>query len=64
MALSISTVVLLGVIVFIFIRKGGMRIPHAIVCALLGFYLASTSIAPSIHSSGKSVANLLSNLNF
>jgi hypothetical protein len=64
MALSISTVVLLGVIVFIFIRKGGMRIPHAIVCALLGFYLAGTSIAPSIHSSGNSVANLLSNLNF
>ncbi|MET7297558.1 DUF2304 domain-containing protein [Embleya sp. NPDC005575] len=64
MALSISAVVLLAIIVFILIRKGGMRIPHAIVCSLLGFYLAGTSIAPSIHSSGKSVANLLSNLSF
>lgn len=64
MALNISTVVLLGVIVFLFIRKGGMKIWHAIVCALLGFYLASTAIAPSITSSGNSVANLLGNLNF
>ncbi|GAA4972501.1 MAG: DUF2304 domain-containing protein [Streptomycetaceae bacterium] len=64
MALNISTVVLLGVIVFLFIKKGGMKIWHAIVCALLGFYLAGTTIAPSIQSSGNSVANLLSNLNF
>ncbi|MCF2525999.1 DUF2304 domain-containing protein [Yinghuangia soli] len=64
MALNVSVVVLLAVIVFLFIRKGGMKIWHAIVCALLGFYLASTSIAPSIRTSGNSVANLLGNLNF
>ncbi|GAA4902231.1 hypothetical protein GCM10023237_21940 [Streptomyces coeruleoprunus] len=46
MALSISAVVLLAIVVFLLIRKSGLKAGHAVVCMLLGFYLASSSIAP------------------
>ncbi|AEM82863.1 hypothetical protein [Streptomyces violaceusniger] len=59
MILSISGVVLLGIVVFIFFRKDGLKGSHAIICALFGFYLASTAIAPSIKAGGASLANLL-----
>ncbi|MER7490801.1 hypothetical protein ABTY20_33965 [Streptomyces sp. NPDC126497] len=50
MAISISVVLLLSVLAVIFLRNGGLKISHALVCLLLGFYLAGTSIAPTIHS--------------
>ncbi|MBH5338552.1 hypothetical protein IHE55_28745 [Streptomyces pactum] len=59
MILSISGVVLLGVIVAIFLRKGGLKTSHMIISALFGFYLASTAIAPSIKAGGASLAGLL-----
>jgi len=62
--LSISGVVLLGVIAFLFFRKDGMKISHALVCALFGFYLAGTAIAPSITAGGQSLAGLLSGIKF
>lgn len=36
MALSISAVVLLAIIVFILVKKSGLKAAHAIVCVLLG----------------------------
>jgi hypothetical protein len=62
--LSISGVVLLGVIAFLFFRKDGMKLSHALVCALFGFYLAGTAIAPSITAGGQSLAGLLSGIKF
>jgi hypothetical protein len=62
--LSISGVVLLGVIAFLFFRKDGMKISHAVVCALFGFYLAGTAIAPSIKAGGASLASLLGGIKF
>ncbi|KRV50492.1 hypothetical protein AQ490_15535 [Wenjunlia vitaminophila] len=59
MVLSISGVVLLGVIMFLFFRKDGMKVSHAGVCALFGFYLAGTAVAPSIKAGGASLAGLL-----
>ncbi len=64
MILSISGVVLLGVIAFLFFRKDGMKLSHALVCALFGFYLAGTAIAPSITAGGQSLAGLLSGIKF
>ncbi|MBQ0986913.1 hypothetical protein KBZ10_20840 [Streptomyces sp. F63] len=64
MILSISGVVLLGVIVFLFTRKDGLKISHAVVCALFGFYLAGTAVAPSIKAGGASLASLLDNIRF
>ncbi|GAB2814628.1 hypothetical protein ACWGJ2_25560 [Streptomyces sp. NPDC054796] len=64
MILSISGVVLLGTIVFLFFRKDGLKPTHAAVSALFGFYLAGTAIAPSIKAGGESLAGLLGGLNF
>lgn len=62
MILSISGVVLLGIIMFVFFRKGGLKVSHALVCVLFGFYLAGTALAPSIRAGSEGVANLLSSI--
>ncbi|AEW96337.1 MULTISPECIES: hypothetical protein [Streptomycetaceae] len=64
MALSISAVVLLLIIVLLLVRKSGLKIGHAIVCALLGFYLASSSIGPTIHQLTTNVAGMIGNFKF
>lgn len=60
--LSVSGLLLLGVIAFLFFRKDGMKLSHAVVCALFGFYLAESAIAPGIEAGGTTLANLLSNI--
>ncbi|MFC8594861.1 hypothetical protein ACFWXA_23595 [Streptomyces atroolivaceus] len=62
MAISISVVLLLLILATIFLRNGGLKISHAIVCALLGFLLASTSMAPSIHEGITATADVVSGL--
>ncbi|MDI5966097.1 hypothetical protein POF50_021815 [Streptomyces sp. SL13] len=59
MILTISGVVLLGIIAYLFFRKDGLKVSHAVVCSLFGFYLASTAIAPSIRAGGASLATLI-----
>lgn len=34
--------------VFLLCRYAGLRILHALICIILGFYLASTDLAPEI----------------
>ncbi|MEU4468122.1 hypothetical protein PV963_06500 [Streptomyces coeruleorubidus] len=62
MAISISVVLLLAILAVIFLRNGGLKVSHALVCLLLGFYLASTSIAPTIHSGLTATADIVSGL--
>ncbi|MER6065980.1 MULTISPECIES: hypothetical protein [Streptomyces] len=64
MILSMSGVLILGVIVFLFFRKDGLKGSHATVTALFGFYLANTGIAPSIKAGGESLASLLGGIKF
>ncbi|MFF9686516.1 hypothetical protein [Streptomyces sp. NPDC014623] len=64
MILSISGVVLLGIVVFLFFKKDGLKASHALICALFGFYLAGTAIAPSITAGGASLAGMLSGIKF
>jgi hypothetical protein len=64
MVLSVSGVMLLGVIVILFFRKDGLKLSHALVCGLFGFYLAGTSVAPSIKEGGDRLANLLGGISF
>ncbi|AUY52897.1 MULTISPECIES: hypothetical protein [Streptomycetaceae] len=64
MILSISGIVLFGTIAFLFFRRDGLKVSHAIVCALLGFYIAGSSIAPSITAGGASLASLLGGIKF
>ncbi|MCH0540097.1 hypothetical protein I3F58_11060 [Streptomyces sp. MUM 203J] len=64
MALSISAVVLLAIIVFLLIKKSGLKAGHAVVCMLLGFYIASSSIAPTVSSLTTSVASMIGSFKF
>ncbi|MEU6478246.1 hypothetical protein ABZ858_15395 [Streptomyces sp. NPDC047017] len=64
MALSISAVVLLAIIVFLMIKKSGLKGGHAVVCILLGFYLASSTIAPTISQLTTNIAGMIGSLKF
>jgi hypothetical protein len=48
-------------IVYIAYRYLGLRVWHAIVCALLGFLLAATSAAPQIRAFVSGVVQWLQN---
>jgi hypothetical protein len=63
-ALSISAVVLLAIIVFILVKKSGLKAPHAIVCMLLGFYLASSTMAPTINELTTNIAGMIGDIKF
>ncbi|MDX2918155.1 hypothetical protein [Streptomyces sp. NE06-03C] len=62
MAISISLVLLLVILAVIFLRNGGLKVSHALVCLLLGFFLAGTSMAPTIHDGVGATAGLVSSL--
>lgn len=57
--LSLPVVVLFGVMMLLLIRKGGMKISHALVAMVFGFYLASTTLATQINSLDSTIANLI-----
>ncbi len=62
MAVSISVVLLLVILAVVFLRNGALKLSHAIVCLLLGFYLASTSMAPTIHNGLTATADIVSGI--
>ncbi|MEU9010335.1 hypothetical protein AB0D12_11215 [Streptomyces sp. NPDC048479] len=64
MILSCSGVVLLGIVVFLFVRKDGLKTSHGFTCALFGFFLAGTAIAPSVKAGTASLASLLGGIKF
>ncbi len=64
MALSISAVLLLLIIVVILVRRSGLKTGHALICMLLGFYLASSSMAPTIHQLTTNVAGMIGSFKF
>lgn len=62
MVISLSVVVLLLVLAWIFMRGGSLKLSHALVCVLLGFYLASSSLAATIHNGVSATADVLGGL--
>lgn len=62
MAISISVILLLALLAVIFVRSSGLKLWHAIVCVLLGFFLAGTRMAPTIQDGINSTANVVSSL--
>jgi hypothetical protein len=62
MAISISLVLLLLLLVVIFLRNAGLKPSHALVCVLLGFLLAGSSMAPTIGQGLTTTADLVSSL--
>jgi hypothetical protein len=57
--LSLPVVLLFGVLMFLLIRKGGMKLSHGLIAMAFGFYLASTELAPQINTLNSTIANLL-----
>ncbi|MER5988861.1 hypothetical protein [Streptomyces sp. NPDC001787] len=62
MAVSISVIVLLGIVVFVLIRGGSVRLGPALVCAAFGFFLASTGAAPLITAGIGTVTGWISSI--
>ncbi|EPJ41126.1 hypothetical protein STAFG_1823 [Streptomyces afghaniensis 772] len=56
--------VLLAIIVFLLIKKSGLKAGHAIVCMLLGFYLASSTVAPTINELTTNIAGMIGSIKF
>lgn len=59
MLLSISAVLLLGIFVAVLCKWAGLKVWHALVCLLFGFYLAFSSLSPTIAQAAKALAGLL-----
>ncbi len=59
MTVTISAALMLGAGVFILCRYAGLRVWHAAVCVIFGFYLASSSLAPDIANVMTSLFRLL-----
>jgi uncharacterized membrane protein len=59
LTVSISAALMLGAGVFLLCRYAGLKIAHAAVCIIFGFYLASSSLAPDIANITASLFRLL-----
>jgi hypothetical protein len=59
LAITISALVVLAVAVFVLCRYAGLRVLHALVCILFGFFLAASSFAPDINRFVSSLIRLL-----
>jgi hypothetical protein len=44
----LSVLVILAAVVFVLCRYADLRVLHALVCILFGFFLAASSLAPDI----------------
>jgi hypothetical protein len=62
MVISISVVLLLLVLAIIFLKNGGLKFSHGLVCLLLGFFLAGTGMAPTIHEGVAATAAVVGGL--
>jgi hypothetical protein len=59
LTVTISAALLIGAGVVILCRYAGLKIWHAAVCVVFGFYLASSSLAPDIATIMTSLFRLL-----
>jgi hypothetical protein len=59
LAISISLIALLAVAVWVLYKFAGLKLWHGLVCILFGFYLASSSVAPEIHTTVTSIIHAL-----
>ncbi|MCM2419402.1 MULTISPECIES: hypothetical protein [Streptomyces] len=62
MAISLSVVLLLGVILVVMIRGKSIKVGPAIVAALFGFFIASTNMAPSVNRFLTSLADTINQI--
>ncbi|POX43018.1 hypothetical protein C3486_02015 [Streptomyces sp. Ru73] len=59
MFVSVELIIALAVVVIVLIKQAGLKIGHALVCFLFGFYLAETSAAPTIREVTRSAVDMI-----
>jgi hypothetical protein len=59
MTVSMPLVAILGVAVYVIWRYMGLRVWHAAVCLLFGFFLAATTAAPEIRQVVRAIVRWL-----
>ncbi|WP_155058442.1 hypothetical protein [Streptomyces blattellae] len=64
MAISLSVVLLLGIVLVVMIRSGSIKTGPALVALLFGFFLASTASADDIQNFLDDVAATISDIQF
>ncbi|KPC84899.1 MULTISPECIES: hypothetical protein [Streptomyces] len=64
MAISLSVVLMLGIVLVVLIRGGSLKGGPAVVAVLFGFFLASTGMAPSINRFMNSIADTINQISF
>ncbi|GAA0532633.1 hypothetical protein GCM10010172_11770 [Paractinoplanes ferrugineus] len=62
MTIAVSAVILLGVIVFLLWRYARLPLWQAAICAAFGYYLASSSIGPTIGNALRALARFIAGL--
>ena len=60
MVISLSLVLVLGVVVWLLYRYAGLKVWHGVICVLFGFFLAATSFAPEIRTTVTAIIRALS----
>ncbi|MFS8197154.1 hypothetical protein ACLVWQ_00565 [Streptomyces sp. CWNU-52B] len=64
MAISLSVVLLLGIVLVVLIRGGSIKGGPAVVAVLFGFFLASTGMADDIQRFLDSLAETINSIQF
>lgn len=62
MTIAVSAVVLLGVLVYLLWRYARLPLWQATVCAAFGYFLASSSVGPTIGEGLRAVARFIAGL--
>jgi hypothetical protein len=63
-AISLSVVLLLGIVLVVLIRGGSIKGGPAVVAVLFGFFLASTGMADDIQRFLNSLAETINSIQF
>jgi hypothetical protein len=64
MLLHMPLVIALAAVAFFLNRKGGMKPTHGVACGALGFFLADTSFAGSIHTASANLVSMIGQICF
>lgn len=61
---KVPLIVVLALIVWLLVRRSGLKLAHAVTCVLLGFYLARSSAAPAIDGAVTVLVEALGRIRF
>lgn len=64
MAISLSLVLLFGIVLVVMVRAKSIKLGPAVVAAFFGFFLASTGVAPGVRSFVSQITKMLSSISF